>query len=137
MASSVEAQEVAASGVVETSEELQPPLPAVSDTGEPHDFLACGSGLSLKADLGGETPHLKQAKRRSTSSLGSYAVIAFLGSPAANVDRMWFARFWQVIWARQAGPRVSAPAGAAGGAGAGAPAGAARGARAGGHGARG
>jgi hypothetical protein len=37
--------------------------------------------------LGGETPHLKQAKRRSTSSLGSYAVIAFLGSPAVPPQR--------------------------------------------------
>jgi hypothetical protein len=51
-ASGVEAQDVAASSVVETSEELWPSLPAVSDTGESHDFLACRSGLSLKADSG-------------------------------------------------------------------------------------
>lgn len=94
----------AASGVGVEEEELPPPPSAADAT---RDLLPARRGLSLNADSesirleqdrirnlggkgrewpfsrsrslrGGETPHLKQAKRRSTSSLGSCAAMDWI-----------------------------------------------------------
>lgn len=98
----------AASGVGVEEEELPPPpLPLPSAADATRDLLPARRGLSLNADSesirleqsrirnlggkgrewpfsrsrslrGGETPHLKQAKRRSTSSLGSCAAMDWI-----------------------------------------------------------
>jgi hypothetical protein len=61
-ASGVESQD-AVESCVEASEELPPPLLEITDTGEPRDFLTCGSGLSLNADSG---RHRKKRSELST-----------------------------------------------------------------------
>ncbi|BAT01408.1 Os07g0467850 [Oryza sativa Japonica Group] len=63
---------------VEEEELPPPPPPPPSAVDATRDLLPARRGLSLNADWGGETPHLKQAKRRSTSSLGSCAAMDWI-----------------------------------------------------------